>query len=76
MVHERKTPGRPTENPKHEELKTRDRRKGTPEPEKRREQCQKNTEGHQATGGLPKTTKWNTKVREVATEDAASDNNK
>ena len=33
-------------------------------PEKRREQGQKNTEGHQATGGLPKTAKWNTRGRE------------
>ena len=46
MEDPRKTLTRGAENPRQE--------KGTSDPEKRREQGQKNTEGHQATGGLPK----------------------
>ena len=71
MAHKRKTPEdqretltRGAENPRQEKV--------TSEPEKRREQGQNNTEGHQATGELPKTAKWNTRGGEGQTTQRAT----
>ena len=74
MAHERKTCGRPTENPKHEELKTRDRRKELPSQKREGSKAKRTQKANKRPEDYPKP-QSGTQEEERDTEDAASDKN-